>query len=266
MSSAILIAIIVGALLNNWLFLLVILAFTIAGLYEFFYAVKKKEIPIYSYTGIAIGVLIPLSTFFRFAPTKGWELLFIVLLLLMIFFLQFMRKENVNALVGISTTLFGVLYVSWLLSFVIKLKFVMPGTDGVKLVGFILLVTKCGDIGALVGGTYFGRTPLLPRVSPNKTVEGSLGGLIFSGLAAIFGAGLIPEAFGFPMLHIIMMGVFFGGLGQLGDLSESLLKRDLQVKDSSGMFFGLGGALDLLDSVLFSAPVFYFYISSLLRP
>ena len=92
------------AVLNQWVFITVLLALTIGGLYEFFYLIKKKGIPIYSYTGILFGVLIPLSIFFQIEPTKKWELLFIVLVLLLIFLLQMIRRDNNNAIVGISTT------------------------------------------------------------------------------------------------------------------------------------------------------------------
>ena len=266
-SSAIMILLIIFALLSKWFFIAVLLGLTVGGLYEFFYLIKKKGIPIYSYTGILIGILIVLSTFFRFQPTKGWELLFIVLILLMIFFLQFTRNDNTNAIVGISTTLFGILYVSWFLSFIVRVRFFLPEIDGagVKLLAFILLVTKCGDMGALVVGSKYGKTPLLKKVSPNKTIEGSLGSCGASILAAILGYGLIPSELNISIGHVALMGAFFGAIGQIGDLSESLIKRDCNVKDSGKMLPGLGGVLDAIDSVLFSVPAFYFYMSPIVE-
>jgi len=167
--------------------------------------------------------------------------------------------------VGISTTLFGILYVSWFFSFLIRIRFLMPNeVDGMKLLGFVLLVTKCGDIGALLVGSKFGKHPLLPRISPNKTVEGSVGSFAFSCLAAVLGKNLIPAAFGFPVWHIALIGICLGGLGQMGDLSESLIKRDCNVKDSGKLLPALGGVLDAIDSVLFAAPVFDFYMSAVM--
>jgi len=267
LSSTIMISLMIFAVLNIWVFIFVLLSLTIGGLYEFFYLIKKKGIPIYSYTGIAIGTLIPISILIRFEPTKGWELLFIVLVLLMMFLMQLMRKDNTNAIVGISTTLFGVLYVSWFFSFLIKIRYLMPGVEGagIKLLAFILLVTKCGDMGAMLIGSKYGKHPLLPRVSPNKTVEGSIGSFAFSALAAVLGSALIPETLGFSLGYIAFVGAFFGGIGQLGDISESLIKRDCNVKDSGKMLPGLGGALDAIDSLLFAAPVFYFYMSAVLN-
>ncbi|MCD4780522.1 MAG: phosphatidate cytidylyltransferase [Candidatus Omnitrophica bacterium] len=265
-SSTIMILLSLFAVINKWVFLIVLLALIIAGLYEFFYLIKKKGIPIYSYTGIAIGVSIPLSIFFRFEPTKGWELLFIVLMLLTIFVLQLYRKENQNAIIGISTTLFGVLYVSWFFSFLVKIRYLMPEVEGagIKLLGFILIITKCGDMGALIVGSRYGKHPLLKRVSPNKTIEGSLGSFTFSALAAVCAKSLLPACLNFQIWQIILIGMFFGGLGQLGDLSESLIKRDCNVKDSGKMLPALGGVLDAIDSLLFSAPAFYFFMSSIL--
>lgn len=264
-SSTVMIALTIFAVINKWVFLIVLLLLTIGGLYEFFYLIKKKGIPIYSYTGIVIGTIIPLSTFFQFEPTKGWELLFIVLAVLSVFIMQLIRKDNNNAIVGIATTLFGVLYVSWLFSFLIKIRFLIPGIEGVKLLGFILLIVKCGDMGALLVGSKFGRHPLLPRVSPSKTVEGSIGSFGFSMLAAFCAKSWIPASAELSIVHILLIGVFFGGLGQLGDISESLIKRDCNVKDSGKMLPALGGVLDAIDSILFSAPAFYFYMSAILH-
>ena len=263
-SSTIMILVSLFAVINQWAFIVVLLALTIGGLYEFFYLIKKKGIPIYSYTRIIFGILIPLSIFFQFELTKKWELLFIVIVLLLIFLLQLVRKENSNAIVGISTTLFGVIYVSWFFSFLIKIRFLLPGVEGIKLLGFILLITKCGDMGALLIGSKIGKHPLLPHVSPNKTIEGSMGSFLFSAVVAVLAQSLLPSQLNLSILHVVMIGIFFGGIGQLGDMSESLIKRDCNVKDSGKFLPALGGALDAIDSLLFSAPAFYFYMVLLL--
>ncbi|MBF0619255.1 MAG: phosphatidate cytidylyltransferase [Candidatus Omnitrophica bacterium] len=253
------------SIMNDWSFIALILFLTIGGLYEFFYLIKKKDIPIYSYMGIFIGLLIPLTIFFRFELTKNWELLFIVCAFLSILLLQFHREDNRNAILGLSTTLFGVLYVSWFLSFLVKIRLLLPGWKGVELVAFIMMVTKSGDIGALLIGTWIGKHPLLPKVSPNKSVEGTLGGLVFSALVAVLLRPFLPPAPYFTVPYVALMGCFFGGLGQLGDLSESLIKRDCNVKDSGKLLPGMGGVLDIIDSLLFSAPAFYLYMSSTLN-
>lgn len=264
LSSIVMIALTAAGIVYEWAFVILVLALTIGGLYEFFHMIKRKGIPIYSYFGIFIGIAIPLSIYSRFELTRNWEFLFIVLAFLTVLLFQFARKDNANAIVGISTTMFGVFYVSWLLSFLIRVRFLLPGVAGIKLLAFILIVTKAGDIGALLAGSLYGKHPLLPRVSPNKSVEGCAGSLTFSILAAVACYSFLPQGL-MPLWQVALMGAFFGGMGQLGDLSESLIKRDCNVKDSGKFLPGLGGVLDVIDSLLFSVPVFYLYMSSCLK-
>jgi len=265
-SSTIMIILTITGIFYEWFFFALIMALTIGGLYEFFYMIKKKGFPIYSYFGIFIGIFIPLSIYRGFELTRNWELLFIVLAFLAVFILQFARQDNTNAVVGISTTMFGVFYVSWLFSFIIKIRFLLPGIAGIKLLAFILLVTKTGDIGALLIGSWLGKHRLLPTVSPNKSIEGCLGSFAFSVIAAILCHSFLPASLELPLWQVALMGVFFGGIGQLGDLSESLIKRDCNVKDSGKLLPGMGGILDVIDSLLFACPTFYLYMSALLLP
>lgn len=265
LSFIISVPLVIFSVVNGWMFILMICALTAGGLYEFFYLIKRKDIPIYSYTGILLGLMIPLSIFMRFELTRNWELLFIVCGALMILLMQFSRKDTKNAIVGLSTTLFGVLYVSWFFSFLVKIRYLLPGVDGVLLLGFILMVTKGGDVGALLIGSWLGKHPLMPSISPNKTVEGCLGGMLFGALLAVICRSWLPNISHFTVGHVALMGCFFSGLGQVGDLSESLIKRDCNVKDSGRLLPSFGGVLDLIDSLLFSAPAFYLYMSSALK-
>jgi phosphatidate cytidylyltransferase len=232
--------------------------FIIMGLYEYFDMLEKKGIKIYKYFGIGVGTVIPLSILFRFELTRKWELLFIVFLLLFLILMQLLRRQNTGVIVDISTTLFGILYVSWFLSFLIKIRCL---AGGVGFLACVLLITKLGDIGAYLVGSRFGKTALMPRISPKKTVEGAIAGLICS----VIGALISKPFLGFNYFHLVALGICFGIIGQLGDLSESLLKRDCQVKDSGKILPGMGGILDEIDSLLFTAPVFYFYISLILK-
>lgn len=268
-SSIALIGVIIAAVIFEWLFNIAVFAFIITGLYEFFTMLEKKGINIYKYFGIGVGTIIPLSIMLRFELTKKWELFFIVLTLLFLIIMQFKRRKNTGVIVDISTTIFGVLYVSWFFSFLIKIRY-LP--DGIGLFASLLVITKLGDIGAYLVGSHFGKTPLIPRISPNKSLEGSIGGLIFSVLGALASKPLFPAFGGIPpgrenlgYMHLVFIGVFLGALGQLGDLSESLMKRDCEVKDTGRVFPGMGGVLDVIDSLLFTAPVFYFYVSIILK-
>lgn len=256
-SSIILLSILILTISVDWLFGLLVVAFTIIGLYEFFAMLEKKGISIYKYFGIAMGAIIPLSITFRFELTKGWELLFIVLAVLFLIIMQFRRRDSSGVIVAISTTIFGILYIAWFLSFLIKVRY-LPGGMGLFL--SVLFMTKLGDIGAYFTGSKFGKTLLIPRISPKKTIEGAIGGLLFS----VLGAFISKPFLNMPNTHLILMGVSLGVLAQLGDLSESLMKRDCQVKDSGSMLPGMGGALDFIDSLLFTGPAFYFYMSRVL--
>jgi len=257
-SAILLILVIIATMFINWFFNLVVMFFILSGLYEFFTMVENKGIRLYKYFGIGIGAIIPLSIIFRFEPTKSWELLFIVMALLFLILMQLGRRNSSGVVVDVSTTLFGILYVSWFFSFLIKIR-QLPG--GVGLLAAVLLVTKLGDIGAFLVGVRFGKTPFMSRISPKKSVEGAVGGLLFSVFGALICKNFLP--FNYPQL--VLLGICFGVLGQAGDLSESLMKRDCQVKDSSGIFPGMGGSLDAVDSVLFTAPVFYFLMSAILK-
>jgi phosphatidate cytidylyltransferase len=255
-SAVILISFISGVIFVDWLCSLGIVLFIIGGLYEYFTMLEKKGINIYKYFGIGIGTVIPLTIMFRFEPTKSWELLFIVLALFSLILMQFKRRDNSGVIVDISTTLFGILYVSWFLSFLIKIRYL---NGGLGFLAALLLITKLGDIGAYLIGSKWGRKLLMPRISPKKTVEGSLGGLGFSILGGLACKSFLP----FEYVPLLIISVSLGVLGQLGDLSESLLKRDCQVKDSGSIFPGMGGVLDEVDSLLFAAPVFYFILARL---
>ncbi|MCG8429552.1 MAG: phosphatidate cytidylyltransferase [Candidatus Omnitrophica bacterium] len=253
LSTLILIAVVAIVVKYEWLCGLAVTLFIVTGLYEFFHMIERKGVSIYKYFGIGMGAVIPLSIMFRFELTKTWELLFLVLALLFIIIMQFRRRESSGVVLDISTTIFGILYVSWFLSFIIRVRQL---ENGMWLLVSLLLITKVGDIGAYLVGSRFGKTPLIPRISPHKSVEGSLGGLLFSVIAAVACAGILK----LELFHLLLTGFCFGILGQLGDLSESLIKRDCQIKDSGKAFPGMGGVLDQIDSLLFTAPVFYLYM------
>ena len=241
-----------------WVFALVTIVFIGLGLNEFFVLVERKGLFIERWIGLAVGLSIPLSIYVSFEPTKGWELLFMVVAFITLLLLQLRRQDSSHAIVGVSTALFGIFYVSWCFSFLIKLRFVeapnLPG--GQWLVALLLLITKGGDIGAYTVGSLFGRHALAARISPSKSWEGAAGGLLFSVAAAL---ALRPVFSGIPWPSLLILGLLLGVLGQLGDLSESVIKRDCQVKDSGRLLPGMGGILDVLDSLLFTAPICFFF-------
>lgn len=241
-----------------WGFALLICAFIALGLNEFFILIESKQIGVNRKLGIALGVLVAIATYFDYKIPYDWFFLLIPAICLIIFIVQFTKRDN-RAVLSISTILFGLLYVGWFLSFFIRIRTGPFGTELFRklLILYLILVTKVGDIGAYIIGTRWGRHSLIPRISPKKTVEGMLGGLAFSIIVSVACIGFLPS---FSIGRLFILGLILGALAQIGDLSESLIKRDCGVKDSGKSLPGLGGFLDAIDSLLFTAPVLYFYV------
>lgn len=253
---------VVGSILLTapaWTFALLITFFIVLGLNEYFLLIQRKDIGVNRKLGIALGVIVALATYFDYRIPYEWFFVFIPVICLTIFIVQFTKKDN-GSILSISTILFGLVYVSWFLSFFIRLRN-MPelGTELLRrqLIAFLILVTKSGDIGAYLVGMKFGRHKLIPRISPKKTIEGMLGGLLLSILVALSSHLFLPS---FSLLRLLILGFVLGALAQVGDLSESLIKRDCGTKDSGNTLPGIGGILDSIDSLLFTAPAMYFYI------
>jgi phosphatidate cytidylyltransferase len=156
---------------------------------------------------------------------------------------------------------FGVAYVGVLLSFAVQLRVLGGPVDGMVAIIALVAVVKMSDIGAYTVGRLIGRHKMAPKISPGKTLEGAAGAIVFALLAAWLVFTFLPRWL--PCVHQqrpwawAMFGVVVGVAGILGDLAESLLKRDMGRKDSSQWLPGFGGVLDLLDSILFAAPVAY---------
>ncbi len=177
-----------------------------------------------------------------------------VFLFMVIAFGVALREEDKRsgALAVIAGT-FVLVYVGFALSFFVRLRS-LPEV-GTALMLFAVGCAKVGDIGAYFAGHAFGRHPLAPRVSPKKTVEGAIGGLAASLAMAFLVAPFVKGRIELPVL-LVWAGTL-AVAAQYGDLAESLLKRSGEVKDSSGFFGGMGGVLDVVDSLLLCAPTAY---------
>jgi phosphatidate cytidylyltransferase len=245
----------------NWTFAILASSMIGVALYEFLNMVERRGVFVYKYFTIILGMFVPMIMYFQMG-TEGYftlEPFFIIITCLFLFVLQFTRRDSSEALVSIAVTMFGLLYIAWFFSFFIKIKFLPSGS---LLVAFLILVTKMGDIGAYFTGGLFGKHSLIPRISPNKTVEGTIGGLAFSIVSALASKSYLPAL---HYAHLAVLGVLLGVLAQVGDLAESLLKRACDVKDSGRNLSGFGGMLDLIDSLIFTAPIFYFYMVVVIR-
>jgi phosphatidate cytidylyltransferase len=185
------------------------------------------------------------------------------LTLVVLFFglLFLLRFKDLSAVVQhLSLTLFGFLYLPLLLGHLALLRALPEGRQWVFLT---LLIVMASDTAAYFIGVSFGRRKLYPAISPNKSIEGSLGGL-----AGSLGGAFLGRAWFFPAIGIqdcIFLGLGLGALAQLGDLFESMLKRSFQVKDSGNLIPGHGGILDRLDSLIFAFPAAYYYALILFR-
>lgn len=245
----------------NWVLTLLASGMIGCALWEFFTLAEKRGIFVYKYFGILIGMLVPITIYFHLG-TEGYfeiEPFFIVIACLFTFVLLFIRRDNSQALTSAAVTMFGLLYIAWFFSFFIKLKFLAQGS---LLVAFLILVTKMGDVGAYFIGRSVGKHNLIPRISPNKTIEGTIGGLVCSVGTALLCKLILPN---FSYSNLLTLGLLLGILAQVGDLAESLIKRDCHAKDASNNISGFGGILDVVDSLLFTTPIFYIYVKVLIQ-
>jgi phosphatidate cytidylyltransferase len=178
----------------------------------------------------------------------------------------FRPLEGRATLWAIVYTLAGFIYVPWLWSFMTRLLFVHGvnadgRVSGIPGLLFVVAATKFTDCGAYAIGSLFGKHKMIPHISPGKTWEGVPGaflGALVGGMAVYWGYG--QERMGYPIVHAIVLCLILAAVCIVGDLAESILKRCLGVKDSGRMLPGIGGALDLIDSLLWTGPVYYFYL------
>ncbi len=154
-------------------------------------------------------------------------------------------------------TLAGILYIGWLLSYLVTLRGLNNGRNWVL---FVLLVTFASDTAAFFIGRAFGKHHLAPQISPGKTWEGTIGGIVGAVIVSLLFTLPTPVTLSFTTGLAVLLGFLVSVFGQLGDLVESLFKRNMGVKDSGGLIPGHGGILDRIDSLLFASVVVYYYL------
>ena len=262
-------------LVSDYVFLLIMSFLAVAGLAEFYGLVGKRDLVCFKGWGIAGGFLLMLGTFLNLTGKLGtsgsparvndFETGFLILFVLGLCLRQFFSRSNTAGLLAISTTLFGLMYVPWLLNFVQKINF-FPDVQGHYYLLYFVVITKFSDTGAYSVGSLIGRHKMIPRISPGKTWEGFAGAILVSMLASVvfvhFFGRKMPEM---NWQHALLLGGILGLCAVIGDLIESLFKREAGLKDSGKFFPGIGGILDLLDSLLFNAPIMYLYLRHVLK-
>ena len=262
--------------LSDYVLLLIMSLLAAVGLMEFYGLVEKEGMVCFKGWGIFGGVLLTAGVFYHCqgklgihgtpARVNDFEVIFLIVFVLGLCLLQFLSKSNTKGILAISTTLFGLMYVPWLLNFIQKIYF-FPGLhdDGKFYVFYFILVTKFSDSGAYAVGSLIGKHKMIPRVSPGKTWEGFGGAIAVSTAASLLFAHLAgPRLAGMNWIHAVILGVMLSTSAVVGDLIESIFKREAGVKDSGKFFPGIGGILDLLDSLLFNAPIMYLYLRHVL--
>jgi phosphatidate cytidylyltransferase len=261
-------------LVSDYVFLVIMAFLVVSGLAEFYGLVHKRDLVSFEGWGILGGVLLIVGTFLNLtgligtsgspARVNDFETSFLILFVLGLCLRQFFSRSNTAGILAISTTLFGLMYVPWLLNFIQKINF-FPRVDGHYYLLYFILITKISDTGAYAVGSLIGRHKMIPRISPGKTWEGFGGAIVASTLASVlFVHFLGPKMAGMKLVHAVILGVILSVGAVVGDLIESIFKREAGVKDSGRFFPGIGGILDLLDSLLFNAPIMYLYLRHVL--
>lgn len=231
-----------------------------AGLFEFYSLTKKLELKADASIGYLGAALLTVAFIFD-APSKAPDLLLLTVSLFIITTLitQTFRfqADFSKMLTGVGVTLLGVFYVVFLGGFLIAVRVGFDASLSTKLLGFFFLIIMGADSGAYFAGRAFGKHKLAPKISPGKTVEGLIGGIIASLLFAVLAYyWFFPElslAYSLPLAGVMAI------VSVLGDLAESAMKRGSDTKDAANFLPGHGGLLDRLDSLLFNAPILYYF-------
>jgi len=264
----------------SWAYLGLIAVLALIATLEYFRMLKAAKVPCHPRLGLAVAagycaaLQIPLAMGHQPEPTVDG--LFLFAAVAGAFTLQLRHPvRGLESLLSVAANALGFVYIAYLFNFLSRIIFLTDGTvagkvadQGAYLMLWVLAVTKFTDMGAYITGSMIGRHKMIPHISPGKTWEGFGGALLFSQLA---GCGLFALFPGHLAIfgnygHVVALGFLLAILAVIGDLAESVVKRALDAKDSGRMLPGIGGSLDLIDSVCFTAPATYFYLKWFLHP
>jgi len=281
-STLILWAIVISiiASFNPVIYLAAITLVVALAVYE--YGMLMKRAKVYCHTKflwiLAFAYSVSISAFYIYHLKQGdavgihlptyieWVFWMILMIGSPLFSLRYPVK-GIQSLLAISTTVLGFAYLPFLFHFLTRIIFIVPANEGVVVSGiwylvWVVAVTKFTDVGAYVVGSLCGKDKMIPHISPGKTWQGCLGGVA---IAVIVGVG-IKLILGVQLIYlgslpwVIGLSIILAILAIIGDLMESILKRSLEIKDSGKVIPGIGGVLDLIDSLCFTAPIMYAYL------
>lgn len=257
-SSIIGLPILIGILLLGGIYLkLGVLLLSLIGMYEFYKAVDKKILPVHG-VGFAFALLYVLSL--NVAADIDFKLIITAFVpIALVVQIIFNEKININ---NTASTFFGFLYVAFMFSNLYLLRETV--LYGKLIVWLVFICAFCCDTGAYFAGRFLGKHKLAPVLSPKKTVEGAVGGVIAAELCSVFYGVVIKNCFHIPDdFNIVLMCGFVGIIGavfaELGDLAASSIKRYTGIKDYGNIMPGHGGVLDRFDSVIFTSAVVYLF-------
>ena len=268
----------------GWILFGVLLLMSCACQYEFYLMMRKGGFSLSRNCGMAMGV-IWMTACYAYPPNAALalplghqsECLMLVILVFGVLLRVLFDARIKRPVEYAGITLLGFFYLPFMLSFFIRLaqwgavdRFEIPSARvGVFLASYIALVVKLGDVGAFAVGLMAGRHKMFPRISPKKSWEGLAGGLVASMAASVVMIEAARHYAWLPggplkelgLIHAVMLGLVLGVVGVLGDLIESMFKRAVNIKDSAGLLPGMGGILDMFDSLTFTPAVLYFYLA-----
>jgi len=279
-TAAILVPAVIWVIVTGGLvYLAVVVGITLLGLREFYQLIENKGADPLVGPGLAAGAALPVVAH---VGDEYHATLLMTAVLLGVMVAQLRKAQIREALASVSGTYFGVFYVGWLLSHAVVLRNfhdvaqrkwgwaaaapIHPDA-GIFLMIFCLTAVVLSDAGAFFAGRAYGRRKLAPRISPQKTIEGALGGVLVGGAGAVLCKGVFdffwPELSGlFGYWMAACLGTSIAIVAIVGDLVESLLKRDAARKDAGDLLPGMGGALDRIDSSLLGIPLMYYAMLS----
>ncbi len=253
-------------------FFALILLMGMTSLWEFYRMLDGRDMPNFKYFGSILGAIFFIGSFiilrqFGITALADFEEATLVGIVLLVFVRQMVKGLDASPpLASMAYTLFGLLYIVFLFNFMTKIVYVTPRLESGVVTGqfyvlYLMVVTKFSDMGAYVTGSLIGKHPMVPRISPKKTWEGFCGAIGFSLLGSFGMLWLLGDRLALlNPTHATVLGLSLGFAAVVGDLAESVVKRATAAKDSGGILPGIGGTLDLIDSLLFTAPLLFFYL------
>ncbi|MCC7493442.1 MAG: phosphatidate cytidylyltransferase [Fimbriimonadaceae bacterium] len=272
------------AWLGGWPLTLAVCALSFVAVLELHWVASRRRLRLAKEIAYAVCTAFVMAAHYFANDLDNWGLaaLALIVMLVLVDFAMHLQLGLRAPTAGVSLTVFGAVYCGLLLSAVVLVRGLSPeltastafGTMslGQRLLYFLLVVTMVSDVGAYVVGRLAGQRKLSWTVSPQKTVEGCLGGLVFAIAAALlaghlFNVGVLPTSELLPsqagrisLWHRLVLGVLLGICGQIGDFGASIFKREAEIKDYGAWFPGHGGVLDRLDSLILNAPLLYLYV------